>query len=101
MLSDDKREFNLRIRYEYIKPKDFWEFGGIFDDSKLKVKIGSTSFTIDKNATKDVRVKAGELSIKLDNDVKKIVRKQDIQYDTSLVVSWNVDKKRLSIREEL
>ena len=42
-------EFNLRVRYEYIKPKGVLKLGGIFDNNQLELGSEKKNYYLDKN----------------------------------------------------
>ena len=94
-------EYTLRIRFEYIKPKGLMKLGGLLDNVSLDVKIGKKKHTIEKNNSKNIVIPSGptEFIFKVDN--KKITYSHNLVYDTCLVVSWNSDEQKISVREEI
>lgn len=94
-------EFNLRIRYEYIKPKGILKLGGIFDNNQLEIKIEKKKYYIDKNDIKDIRLQSGVYELVINNSSQKIKHSINLQYNMSIVVSWNSNEDKLSVREEL
>ncbi len=94
-------EYNLRIRYEYIKPKNLLKLGGMFDNNSLEVKIGKKKYSINKNDTKDIVLKCGKYEIYFGNAVKKIKHKINLRYDTNIVVYWDSNEGSLTVQEEI
>lgn len=100
-LFDTTLEHNLRIRYEYIKPKYIPQISDIFNNNQLEVKIEKKKYLIDKNDTIDVRLKYGEYDLKISNSIKSTKHHLSIRYDTNIVVAWDCTKEKFSIREEI
>lgn len=98
---DDKSVYNLRIRYEFIKPKSLLKVGGFFNNNQLEIKIEKKKYLIDKNDIKDIRLESGEYELSITNSIKKIKHSLNLQYDTNIVVCWDSDNEKLSVREEL
>ncbi|MBR6779338.1 MAG: M48 family metalloprotease [Clostridia bacterium] len=95
------KDYNLRIRYEYIKPKGIKKLGGLFDKNNLEVIINDITLFIDKNDSKDLQLKKDEYDIKIRNVNSEISHTINLKYDMNLVVSWDSNKQSLSVREEL
>ena len=100
-LFDTTLEHNLRIRYEYIKPKYIPKISDIFNNNQLEVKIEKKKYLIDKNDTIDVRLKYGEYDLKISKSIKSTKHHLSIRYDTNIVVAWDCTKEKFSIREEI
>ena len=100
-VSETVKEYNLRIRYEFIKPKSLLKMGGIFNTNQLEVKISKKKYCIDKNDIKDICLESGEYELSITNSIKKIKHSLILRYDMSIVVSWDSNEEKLSVREEL
>ena len=94
-------EFNLRIKYEYIKPKNILKLGGIFDNTQLEIKIDKKKYFIDKNEIKDIGLKNGVYELIISNSSKKIKHSINLQYNMNIVITWDSNQENLSVREEL
>lgn len=94
-------EHTLRIRFEYIKPKGFLKLGGMLDTVTLEAKIGKKKYVIDKNTSKDIVLISGPTEFVFKVDGRKITYNHILTYDTCLVVSWNSDEQKLTVREEI
>ena len=94
-------EHALRIRFEYLKPKGFLKLGGLFDSVSLEVKIDKKKYTIDKNTSKDIVLVGGPINFVFKVDRKKISYSHNITYSTCLVVSWDSEKQKITVREEI
>ena len=94
-------EFDLRIRYEYIKPKGILKLGGIFNNTQLEINIGEGKYYIDKNDTIDIRLQKGAYELVINNSSKKISHSINLQYNMDIVIGWDGNEEKLEVREEL
>ena len=94
-------QYNLRIRYEFIRPKLSLKKGGTFGGKELEVTIAGTKYTIDKNSTKDIRLESGQYELLVSNSKTEKKLLLLLKYDMSIVVSWDGNTQELSIREEI
>ena len=84
-----------------MKPKGFLKLGGLFDSVSLEVKIDKKKYTIDKNTSKDIVLVGGPINFVFKVDRKKISYSHNITYSTCLVVSWDSEKQKITVREEI
>ena len=96
----DIKKYNLTIKYECIKPKSLLKLGGIFDTNKLEVTIQNTTYYIDKNNEKEIKLKNGKYNLSITNGIRKIQHFLDLRYDMKIVISWDSDNETISVREE-
>lgn len=95
-----EKEFNLRIRYEYIRQKGLLKSGSMFDIHPLEVKVGKKKYSINKNDAIDMRLDSGEHDITFDNDHKKQKYHIELNKDTSIIVTYDFNTEQLTIVEE-
>lgn len=96
----DSTKYKLKIRYECIKPKSLLKMGGVFDTNRLEVTIQSATYYIDKNGMQEIVLKNGKYDLSITNGTKNIKHTIDLRYDMSIIVSWDSDNEKLSVREE-
>ena len=98
---NDTANYTLTLRYEFIKPKSLLKMGGIFDSNRLEVTIGNAMYYIDKNASQAITLKSDTYELNITNGSKTIKYSLNLRYDINIVVSWDSDNEKLSLREEL
>ena len=101
LLLDNNQEYTLRIKFEYIKPKAFFGLGGMLDAISLEAKIEKKKHILEKNAIKEIVLPSGQKELIFKVGVKKLTYTHNLVYDTCLVVSWNSDEQKISVREEI
>lgn len=96
-----ENELNLRVRYEFIKSKSILKIGNALRANQLEIKIGKKKYYIGKNDTKDISMKGGEYKLSITNTIKRKSHTVDLRYNMSIVVTWDSDTQKLSVREEM
>ena len=94
-------DHNLRIKFDYIKPKGILKLGGMLDTCVLNVTLGDKKHTLEKNTAKDLTVKSGSIELLFEVEGKEITYTHNLAYDTCLVVSWNCDEQKITVREQI
>ena len=95
-----KQKYNLRIWYEYIKPKKFIKMGGIFDNEPLNIKILGTEERILKNSLADLYIEEGVWELVVWNSHSECSFIVPVNNNKSLVVSWDSELQRFSIKDK-
>lgn len=101
LVFDNNKKYTLRIKFEYIKPKGILKMGGILDSASLEVRIGKAEHTLKKNTVEEIVLPSGQTELIFKVEEKKLTYSHNVAYDTCLVVSWNSDEQKITVREEL
>ena len=92
------QKFKLTITYEYIKSKSFIKIADVFNN-QLEVSFNKKSYYIDKNGTKELKLKNGEYELNIKNSVATTTYRVDLQRDTEIIVAFDSDSKIIVVRE--
>lgn len=98
---EEINEYNLRIRYEFIKSKFMLKIRKSFNNNQLAVEVQQKKYVIEKNDTKDIRVKGGCVQLLIKNSTREMEYIINLQYNMDIVVRWDCDSETLTVEEEL
>lgn len=92
-------QYNLRIWYEYIKPKNFFKLGGLFDNESLEISIAGIKETILKNSLSDLYLNAGEHEIVVKNSQCEERFVVNLDSNKSITIKWDSDNRKFSLED--
>lgn len=98
---EERNEYNLRIRYEFIKSKFMLKIRKSFNNNQLAVEVQQKKYVIEKNDTKDIRVKGGCVQLLIKNSTREMEYIINLQYNMDIIVRWDCDSETLTVEEEL
>lgn len=98
---ESNNEYNLRIRYEYLKQKGLKKLGGLFEKNQLEIFVDDQKYIIDKNDSKDIQLKSKTYTIKAKNEITETKYDINLNYNMNIVVCWDNLKQKLTIKEEM
>ena len=95
-----KQKYNIRIWYEYIKPKKFIKMGGIFDNEPLNIKIAEKEEKILKNSLADLYIDEGTWELVVWNSHSESSFIVPVNSNKALIVSWDSELQSFSIKDK-
>lgn len=97
----NRKDFNLRIRYEYIRPKGVKILVKNNAKNQLETIIDGKTTIINKNDSKDIQLEKNRYDIIFRNGASELNYSINLKYNMNLIVSWNCESQKLEVREEL
>ena len=94
-------KYILRVKYEYIRPKNLLKLGGVFDNEPLSFKIGTKKYAVNKNGSVDISLDAGSYEISFSNSHKRKKYTVDLNRDMILCVSYDAGAQKIEIKDEI
>ena len=94
-------KYILRVKYEYIRPKNLLKLGGVLDNEPLSFKIGTQKYAVNKNDSVDISLDAGSYEISFSNSHKRKKHTVDLNRDMILCVSYDAGAQKIEIKDEI
>ena len=95
------KEYNLRIKFEYIKHKNPLKINKLFTHNTLEFIIDENENKIEKNDVRDFVLNSNKYNVLFKCSEKELEYSFELKYDMTLVVTWDGNTEKLTIREEI